>query len=297
LEQLIEPAADAVSQFAADHGWSIEAYYREAPDPAGLSARLAELLSIAPPVISAEIVPDENWVELSQAALPPVAAGRFIIHGSHDRLSVPRGLRTIEIDAGEAFGTAHHATTLGCLIAIDRLAQRQTLHRVLDLGCGSGVLAIAAQRAWPRASITALDSDPAAVSVAAANVRRNGALRIGVRLAGGAPGPRLPGTRCDLVLANILAGPLIAMAPVIAAAVAPGGTLVLSGLLAMEARHVKASYLARAFALVRESCMAGWTTLTLVRRRIRTKPRTVRRGHLWRAPPQARDRARAADRR
>jgi ribosomal protein L11 methyltransferase len=255
---------------------------------------LAEFLLIAPPAATLEIVPDENWVELSQAALPPVAAGRFIVHGSHDRFSVPRGPRAIEIDAGEAFGTAHHATTLGCLIAIDRLARRRTFPRVLDLGCGSGVLAIAAQRVWRQASITALDNDPAAVSVAIANARRNGAASVRVRLSGFAPGPLLGHGPYDLILANVLAGPLIAIAPAIAAAVAPGSTLVLSGLLTTEARQVRATYLSRGFELANASCMTGWATLILVR--LRTRRKTVRRVRPWREPQRDRGRARAGAR-
>jgi len=263
-----------------------------------LSAHLAELLAIAPPTLSVEAVPEENWVELSQAALPPVFVGRFIVHGRHDRHSVARGPNAIEIDAGEAFGTAHHATTQGCLLAIDRLSRRHAFHRVLDLGCGSGVLAVAAQRAWPKASVTALDNDPTAVAVALANARRNGALRIRVRLTGTIPGSEMaPATCYDLVVANILAGPLIALAPVIAAAAGPRGALVLSGLLARETPEVKAAYLARGFAVAAETNMAGWATIIFARRGLRTRPRTVRHGRPSRERRQDRSRARAGARR
>ena len=298
LTELIEPAADAVAQFGDDNGWRIEAYYSEPPDPTWLSVRLAELLAIRPPIITAEAVPEEKWVELSQAALPPVAAGRFIVHGSHHRRSVPRGPYTIEIDAGEAFGTAHHATTQSCLGVIDRLARARAFGRVLDLGCGSGVLAIAAQRALPKARVTALDNDPIAVSVAAANAHRNGTARIVVRLTRDSPRPHLPPVvHYDLVIANILAGPLIAMAPFIAATIAPRGTLVLSGLLETETRGVRAAYVARGFAVAAEMRTAGWATLTFARRGFRTRPRTACRVRLWREPRQDRSRGRAADRR
>lgn len=298
LVELIEPAADAVTRFATSSGWRVEAYYADPPDPAQISARLAELLAIVPPTVSAEAVREQNWVELSQAALPPVAVGRFIIHGRHDRHRVPRGPNAIEIDAGEAFGTAHHATTQGCLAAIDRLSRSRAFHRVLDLGCGSGILAIAAQRAWPKASITALDNDPAAVAVAAANARRNGALRIRVRLTGATPKPRLGRQACyDLVIANILAGPLIALAPVITAAISRRGTLVLSGLLETEARQVRAAYVARGFCVVTLTRSAGWSTLTFDRREVRTRPRLARHGRLWRGRRQDRSQAHAGDRR
>jgi ribosomal protein L11 methyltransferase len=298
LVELIEPAADAVTRFETENGWRIEAYYADPPDPNALSVRLAELLAIALPTVIAEAVREQNWVELSQAALPPVAAGRFIVHGRHDRRSVPRGPNAIEIDAGEAFGTAHHATTQGCLFAIDRLSRRRAFHRVLDLGCGSGVLAIAAQRAWPKASVTALDNDPEAVRVAVSNARRNGAASIRVRLTRGAPESDLrPGARHDFVIANILAGPLIALAPLIAAAIAHGGTLVLSGLLARETREVKAAYLARGFAVTGETQMAGWATLIFVRRGFRTRPKTARHGHPSRERRLGRGPAHADDRR
>ncbi|HXF55140.1 MAG TPA: 50S ribosomal protein L11 methyltransferase [Hyphomicrobiaceae bacterium] len=297
LAELIEPAAQAVSEFAADGGWHIEAYYSQRPDPGQLSARIAELLAISPPTLSLEPVADRNWVALSQTALPPVAAGRYIVHGSHDRTNVPRGPRSIEIDAGEAFGTAHHATTLSCLMTIDRLARAHTFRRVLDLGCGSGVLAIAAQRAWPKARVTALDNDPIAVAVAAANCRQNGVLRIAVRLAGDGGPPLGPSRTYELVLANILARPLIALAPAIAGAVAPGGMLVISGILAGEAREVRAAYTSRGFRLTNESRMAGWATLTLVRVPLRTKPRSARRAGPWPAPRPDRSQAHAAVRR
>ena len=126
------------------HAHKVEAYFETAPDLAALTEALAGLgkPGVGTPVVVG--VPDENWVTISQAALPPITAGRFVVHGSHDRAKVGHLMGAIEIDAGEAFGTAHHATTLGCLLAIDRLTRRRPFERVLDLGCGSGVLAIAA---------------------------------------------------------------------------------------------------------------------------------------------------------
>ena len=274
LAELIEPAADAVAIFelAGNNvgdpaaGWRVDAYFIAEPEVAALVAAIAELTGTAPPPLVLETVPDENWVTFSQEALPPVTGGRFTVLGSHDRARVPRGPHALVIDAGEAFGTAHHATTLGCLIAIDRITRRRQFRRVLDLGCGSGVLAIAAQRALPRAWICASDIDPIAVDVARANARLNGAPSIRMIVSDGVPKPTgRAGCSYDLVIANILARPLIALAGPIARNLEQGGVLVLSGLLTSQAREVLAAYLARGFALTRHQRIAGWSTLQLVR--------------------------------
>lgn len=266
LENAVHPAPDAVTLFENGPAYLVEAYFAEAPDVAAVSQALADATGVAPDLEVAE-VPALNWVAISQAALPPVVAGRFTIHGSHDRGRVPRGPNTIEIDAGEAFGTAHHATTLGCLEAIDRLGRRQGMGRVLDLGCGTGVLAIAAARVWRRAAaVTASDIDPQAVRVTRDNARLNGmGGHIRSRVAEGLP--RSPGRRgFDLVVANILAGPLIGLAPAIARAVRRGGTVVLSGILIAQAAQVLAAFSAAGFARIEHRRIAGWSTLVLVRR-------------------------------
>jgi ribosomal protein L11 methyltransferase len=274
LAELIEPPADAVAIFelpgetadAAPVGWRIDAYFIERPDADAIAGQIAALTGQTSPLLCLESVPDETWVTLSQAALPPVSAGRFTILGSHDRHRVVRGPWSILIDAGEAFGTAHHATTLGCLLAIDHLSRRKSCRDVLDLGCGTGVLAIAAARAMPRARILASDIDPIAVEVARANARANAATRIGCRIADGVPRPSSGRrARYDLLIANILARPLVMLAGAISASVATGGTLILSGLLTSQAREVKAAYLARGFHLRRHERIAGWSTLTLVK--------------------------------
>jgi ribosomal protein L11 methyltransferase len=217
-------------------------------------------------------------LSISQAALPPVAAGRFIIHGSHDRARIPHGPNAILIDAGEAFGTAHHATTQGCLMLLDRIGRVSAPRRVLDLGCGSGVLAIAAARLFPRAQIIASDNDPKAVAVAAENAKANGAAqRIAFACADGLAHPWLRhAAPFDLVVANILAGPLCRLAPAIAAAMTSGGALVLGGLLDAEASEVIAAYAANGFALIERRSMAGWTTLRLRRHGVRRVAEAVR---------------------
>ncbi len=218
-----------------------------------------------------EAVPDENWVTVSQRALPPVAAGRFLVHGSHDLQHVGRRHWALQIDAGEAFGTAHHATTEGCLEMLDRLGRLTLSRRVLDLGCGSGVLAIAASRLWPSARIVASDIDPVAVTVATANARLNRAAnRIHMATAPGLDHTALRHNGpYDLIVANILAGPLSRLAPSLARHIAPAGNIVLSGILAPQAREVLAKYRAVGFRCKSRRTIAGWTTLLLTRNQTR----------------------------
>ena len=263
------PFALAVTSFEAQpSGYVVQAYYEQSPDLVQVATALAEVPGHRLGEPAVEIVPDENWVSLSQAALPPVEAGRFVVHGSHDRARVGFRLSALEVEAGEAFGTAHHATTQGCLIALDRLTRQRTFTRVLDLGCGSGVLAIAAARALPDASVVASDIDPIATDVARANAALN---RVGARIrfatAVGLDHPLLRrGAPYDLVLANILAGPLIELAPALRPAMAQGGLAVLSGLLVTQAAQVIAAYRAAGFHLTNRQDIAGWSTLTLTRR-------------------------------
>ena len=273
MDRLAEPDADgsealATSSFqdVAAGYWQVDAYYGSEPPAVAILARIGEL--IAPGTVPAiDDVPDENWVSVSQAALPPVAAGRFLIHGSHDRARIGRRRFAIEVDAGEAFGTAHHATTQGCLEAIDRLARARRLRRILDLGCGSGILAIAAARVWPSARICGSDIDPVSIEVARENAGRNGARgRVQFVVADGLAHGALAGRRpFDLVVANILAGPLIRLAPDVARAVRPGGLVVLSGLLGEQMREVAGVYAMAGFRLVGRNLRHNWATLTLVR--------------------------------
>ncbi len=268
LGEMLEIPPLAVTHFEAKpSGYRIEAYFDEAPDMAALADAL---MMLGKPGLSApliEVVPDENWVTISQAALPPVIAGRFVVHGSHDAVRIGRRHGALLIDAGEAFGTAHHATTQGCLAALDRIARYMSIHRVLDLGCGSGVLAIAAARILPHAIIVASDTDPVATEVARANVTANGARnRIRVVTANGFEHPVLRASGpYDLILANILAGPLIMLAPAMRRAVPIGGVVILSGLLLTQAAEVTATYRAQGFHIADRSDNTGWTALTLQR--------------------------------
>jgi ribosomal protein L11 methyltransferase len=265
FNEAFAPVPVAVATFeAGGQRWQLDLYFDAQPDLDAIVATITEagVANVAAPQV--EAVPDENWVARSQEALPPVFAGRFVIHGSHDATRIGRRANAILIDAGEAFGTAHHATTEGCLIALDGLAQAWVPRRVLDLGCGSGVLAIAAGRLWPRARVIASDIDPVATTVASANMRANGAHGIEVVTAIGFAHPRLRRARTfDLIIANILAKPLIALAPDMRKACAPGGFVVLSGLLSGQAAEVSAAYLAQGFRMVGRRDRVGWSTLVL----------------------------------
>lgn len=267
LGELASPAALAVTLFAdRPPGYAVEAYYADEPAPDLIDGALAPLnLRISPAVV--QPVPDANWVALSQASLPPVAAGRFIVHGSHDRARFSMRRYAIEIEAGEAFGTGHSATTAGCLEALDALLRRRRFVRMLDLGCGTGVLAIAAARLSPGAQAFASDSDPTATAVARANVRLNRvAGRIRIITATGFGHPLLRAAQpFDLVLANILPGPLIDLAPAMRRVIRPGGAAILSGVLIEQARAVRAAYLACGFRLLRQRRLGEWTILTLLR--------------------------------
>ncbi len=274
LQDLLDPPPDALTVFEdkatpdAEPVWRIEAYFSEARAPDALEAELSELLGGPVPAFRTADIPDLNWVALSQAALPPVEARRFVVHGSHDRTRVPQGPNAILIEAGEAFGTAHHATTFGCLMAIGRLAATHRFGRILDLGCGSGILAIAAARAWPHARLHGVDIDARSVVVARENAAVN---RVGQRVTfvDGA-GFSAPVIRAaapfDLIIANILAGPLVTLAPDIRRALDAGGHLMLSGLLTREAARVIATYRAQGFSLVDHQRYDGWSTLSLTKR-------------------------------
>lgn len=269
LQDFLEPAPDALTVFEnGPASWRLEAYFNDGLDGRDLATELAVYISEPLPPFTADTVPDLNWVAMSQAALPPVQAGRFTVHGSHDSHRIARSPNTILIDAGEAFGTAHHQTTLGCLLAIDRLTRTEDFKTVLDLGTGSGVLAIAVARMLPRAEIIATDLDAQSVNVARENVRINGVGdRIALAQAAGVDHVWLRQSNpFDLVIANILAGPLIRLAPDLARTVRRAGTLVLSGLLVPQAAQVIAAYRAAGFHLVSHDRISGWSTLVLRRR-------------------------------
>jgi ribosomal protein L11 methyltransferase len=255
--------------------WRLDAYFEGEPDADALTLlrSLVPSAGDAAPVI--EKLTDEDWVTLSQQGLEPIRAGRFFVHTPAHRDAVPSDAIALEIDAGRAFGTGQHETTTGCLLALDRLkATGANCSNIADVGTGTGLLAFAAMHLWPAAKAVASDIDPVAIEVAEENARINdvklGRARGQLELAV-APGlehlrlkARAP---YDLIIANILAGPLIELAPSLAGALAPGGRLILAGLLEHQADGVTAAYR-------RHGMMAGapirrgdWPTLLLRKRK------------------------------
>ena len=272
LAEAIEPYCLAVGWFGdeGDATWRVEGLAAEPLDRAGLhaaTAAAAGALRVRPPDLHVAPLPERDWVRESLASFRPVQAGRYRVKGSHVAERFRPGV-TLTLDAGPAFGTGEHASTWGCLLALDRLARVRRFVRVLDLGCGTGVLAMAAAATWKRARVTASDIDPDAVATTVANARRN---RLASRLAafpadGFGVRALLRRGGFDLVLANILARPLIRLARPLRRALAPGGIAVLSGFVAADAAWVAAPYRAQGFRLVGRADREGWTTLVLRQR-------------------------------
>lgn len=268
LEAAIVPEASATGMVEADEArnlWIAEAWYGDEPDMATLAPPLAEA-GLSASDVTVAVLADIDWVRRSLEGLKPVQAGRFFLHGTHDRQHRPAGRIAIEIDAGTAFGTGHHGSTRGCLEALDRLLRRERPRHILDVGCGSGVLAIAAARAL-RVPVIASDIDAEAVRVTAANARRNGVAPLLKALT--AAGLSAPLIRrhapYDLVFANILARPLAALAPAIAAVSARHAHVILAGLTRDQERQVLAAYRARSLVLAFRIRQEHWCTLVLRR--------------------------------
>ena len=266
LTELLWPPAYAVGLFDNEDGtWRVEASFAERPDGESLK-EFVEAHGAEGHEISFGDVPPADWVSISQSNLHPVHAGRFLIHGSHDRAMAHGKRWAIEVDAGQAFGTAHHGSTLGCLKAIDDLAKREPIKTILDIGTGTGILAIAAARAWP-ARVIASDIDPIAIGVAEENFRLNQLARTITTVTTAGLGHTIirESAPFDLVIANILARPLMSMAHGIARAVKPGGLVILSGITRKQAEGVAATYRAAGFTRLRRFTISDWVTLALRR--------------------------------
>lgn len=264
LEEM-EPAGVGVFEIEDGSGhYEVGAYFEEAPDGIGLA--LMAMAHGARPFVVSE-VPDTDWVAHVRRELQPVEAGRFFVYGSHDADRVPAGCVPLLIEAAMAFGTGHHSTTKGCLLALDRLERVGFRARnVADIGCGTAVLAMAAAAIWPE-PVIASDIDPVAVEVAAANVAANGmADRVRCVEAAGFDHPDLTARMpYDLVFANILKGPLVALAPRMGQAIAPGGKAILSGILNTQADEIAAAYKMTGFGVIGRDELSDWTTLVLER--------------------------------
>lgn len=266
LEDLT-PEPTGVGVFEIEDGsglWEVGAYFTETPDTAGL-ALLATIHGAKDFTVSE--LPETDWVAHVKRELAPVVAGRFFVYGSHDADKVPADAVPLLIEAAMAFGTGHHGTTQGCLRALDRLATAGLEPAsVADIGCGTAVLAMAAARIWPVTPVAG-DIDPVAVEVAEANLAANDmAGRVTCVEATGFDHPAIAGAApFDLILANILKGPLVDLAPEVAAHLAPGGHVVLSGLLNEQADEVTEAYVAQGMILSHSERIGDWTTLTLQR--------------------------------
>lgn len=266
LEELEpEPIGVGVFEVEDDSGlWEVGAYFTDPPDDIALTL-LAAAYGAAEFAVSE--LPEIDWVAHVRRELKPVEAGRFFVYGSHDADRLPADRIGLLIEAAMAFGTGHHGTTLGCLRALDRLATGGFHGRnVIDVGCGTAVLGMAAAKLWPE-TVLATDIDRVAVDVAEANVIANGLSGRVECLEAMGFDHDLIHTRApyDLVFANILRGPLIQIAPDMARHTAPGSLAILSGLLTTQAPDVLAAYVTAGFAEVEREEIGDWTTLVLRR--------------------------------
>ena len=258
----------AIAAFEGFGGrWDVAVHFAEPPD----QGSIRELVGLAAGDavarnITFDMVEAKDWVKASLEELVPVRAGRFVVHGHHDRAKIPPNKLGIEIEAALAFGTGHHGTTRGCLVLLDHVLKAHRPRRVLDLGTGTGVLAIAAAQAQHH-QVLASDIDPLAVRVARENARLNGAGNLvqTVHATGFSAPEFAQHGPFDLVLANILANPLRQMATPMARHLAPSALVILSGLLPHQAQSVIAAYRARGLILLRQLRIEGWSSLLLRR--------------------------------
>lgn len=275
MVESFDPAEAAASAFEVEPNaarwtspdWLVEVYFADAPDEDVVRdlVRVAAGDEAAARLAFAQI-DRTDWIANSLAGLAPVRAGRVLVHGAHDRAAVRSNDIGLEIEAALAFGTGHHGTTRGCLLAFDALIKRRRPRRIVDVGTGTGVLALAAARML-RAPVAAGDIDPESVAAARANARANGAGPwVRPVLAAGLEHPALAGGRpYDLIFANILARPLRRLAPSLARAASADAELILSGLLASDVAGVLSAYRAQGFALAEKRMLEGWATLRLKR--------------------------------
>jgi ribosomal protein L11 methyltransferase len=261
-DPLLEGATYSILEEDEDKGiWRIDAFPNDADDARGIEARLKAHDGLT---VVVEKLADADWLAMSLSGLPPVRAGRFFVYGAHDEGVVPGNTVNLKIDAGAAFGTGHHGTTVGCLIAFDELLKRERFERVLDVGCGTGVLAIAAAKTGSKIAV-GTDIDQPSVRIANENAKLNMADARFVHAFGLNDRKVRQHGPYDLVFANILAPPLVSLSQDIKNALALGGVAILSGLLRTQERRVSAAYLSRGFILERRIHRDAWSALVLRR--------------------------------
>ncbi len=260
LEAIEPPPVVSAFELGERGLWEVEAFFTEAPDEEDLQRRVGVAMRVIP-------IEDENWVARALEGLPPVETGRFFLYGEHSAKKVPANAIGLKIEASTAFGTGHHGTTKGCLLAFEALAKRRTFKNALDLGCGTGVLAMAFARLTRRPAV-ATDIDPLATQKTIENAKLNRASPyLRAATANGFKTPLIAENGpYDLVFANILAGPLMKLMPGIKANLAKGGHAILSGLLDEQANGILAMARAQGLRLVKRAALEGWITLVLERR-------------------------------
>jgi ribosomal protein L11 methyltransferase len=248
--------------------WQLDVYFEGRPDEAAVETVRSLVPSARAIIAEPEPVEDQDWVTLSQAWLEPIRAGRFYVHTAAHADDVPADAIAFRIEASRAFGTGHHETTTGCLTMLDALEKNGArFAEIADIGTGTGLLAFAARALWPEARLIASDIDPVSIEVTAENMAVNAIPPDALTLivAAGIDDPALRARRYDLLIANILAGPLIELAADFAGVVAPGGSVMLAGLLKGQADAVASAYVEQGFRLVDRLDLGDWPTLRLVR--------------------------------
>jgi ribosomal protein L11 methyltransferase len=270
IEEAFSDLALSVSSYELNEqakAWMVEIVTDVPPEKADLPTRMAlvsGLLGIPTPICEAGPLEKKDWVSEVERSFPPLLVDRFYVYGSHIADKPPAGKIALKISAGAAFGSGEHATTSSCLRALTLLARRRRFKHSIDMGCGSGILAIAMAKLWP-AAVLGVDIDPVSVSVARENAVLNRVQRQ-VRFAAGDgyhAAPARQGAPFDLIVANILARPLVRMAPLLARNLAPGGNVVLSGLLQSQERMVLTAHRAQGLRLIARIVWNGWSTLIL----------------------------------
>jgi ribosomal protein L11 methyltransferase len=292
LDPMPSIVADELEAFN-DAKWQLQAYFPEEPDEALIAEIKARLPSAAHAILTLEALPDDDWLVMSQQGLQPVHSGRFYVHTSSNMGSVPVGAVPFQIEASQAFGTGGHETTTGCLAMLDAMKCKGERYRyIADIGTGTGLLAFAAQQLWPGAYLTASDIDPVSIDVTQENALLNGIPlgqsqgRIALCVAMGTQHEMIQRRApYDLVIANILAGPLIELAPSFANIIASGGTLILAGLLNTQSQSVARAYRAHGFRLAQREDTGDWPCLRLVKRHKFGWARPVRASKKTSQPP------------